>query len=404
MIRWAPFWPMPGHRGQRLDVLAGHGAAQLVGASAPRASPAPASGRRRWRSAAARRRDFSSSSRKPNRVSDSSRTTMLVGRRRRRADVQGGQRGRGAAAARARRRRPRGRRESSVTSATVPRDERDHRARPSWPVRRAADGRPRRCGPAAPPAPDVADRQRERVGGVGGRRARASSRSSRVTIAATWALSARPLPLTAALTSLGVCSATGRPRRAADHHRDPAGLGGAHHGADVVLAEHPLDGDGVGPVQRRARPRAPRSIGTAAAARRAARRRCGRRRRRPSAAAGPTTPSTTPRPQRVSPGSIPSTRIRAALASEHLFGPDASRGRPVHGATPSRAGRRRRRTAGQASSGLPSTSSVTSKLPKTFCTSSRSSSASTSRKHLGGRRPRRARLSSTGTNDASAES
>ena len=30
----------------------------------------------------------------------------------------------------------------------------------------------------------------------------------------TWPLSARPLPVTAALTSLGVCSATGRPRRA----------------------------------------------------------------------------------------------------------------------------------------------------------------------------------------------
>ena len=47
--------------------------------------------------------------------------------------------------------------------------------------------------------------------GLGG----ASSRSSRVTIAPTWALSARPLPVTAALTSLGVCRATGMPRRAA---------------------------------------------------------------------------------------------------------------------------------------------------------------------------------------------
>ena len=41
------------------------------------------------------------------------------------------------------------------------------------------------------------------------------SRSSRVTMAPTCALSARPLPVTAALTSLGVCRATGRPRRAA---------------------------------------------------------------------------------------------------------------------------------------------------------------------------------------------
>ena len=41
------------------------------------------------------------------------------------------------------------------------------------------------------------------------------SRNSLATIAPTWALSARPLPDTAALTSLGVCSATGSPRRAA---------------------------------------------------------------------------------------------------------------------------------------------------------------------------------------------
>ena len=40
-------------------------------------------------------------------------------------------------------------------------------------------------------------------------------RSSRMTISVTWSLSARPLPVTAALTSLGVCSATGSPRRAA---------------------------------------------------------------------------------------------------------------------------------------------------------------------------------------------
>ena len=37
----------------------------------------------------------------------------------------------------------------------------------------------------------------------------------RVTIVVTWALSARPLPVTAALTSLGVCMARGRPRSAA---------------------------------------------------------------------------------------------------------------------------------------------------------------------------------------------
>lgn len=63
-------------------------------------------------------------------------------------------------------------------------------------------------------APDVADGEGQgvrRVGGFGG----ASRRSRRVTIAPTWALSARPWPVTAALTSLGVCRATGMPRRAA---------------------------------------------------------------------------------------------------------------------------------------------------------------------------------------------
>ena len=45
----------------------------------------------------------------------------------------------------------------------------------------------------------------------------ASSRRMRVTMRPTWALSARPLPETAAFTSLGVCSATGSPRRAAAH-------------------------------------------------------------------------------------------------------------------------------------------------------------------------------------------
>ncbi len=43
----------------------------------------------------------------------------------------------------------------------------------------------------------------------------ASRRRIRATMAATCALSARPLPETAAFTSLGVWSATGSPRRAA---------------------------------------------------------------------------------------------------------------------------------------------------------------------------------------------
>ena len=62
--------------------------------------------------------------------------------------------------------------------------------------------------------------------------------------------------MTAALTSLGVCSATGRPRRAAASIATPADLGRAHDRADVVLREDPLDGDGV----RGGAPRATRSI------------------------------------------------------------------------------------------------------------------------------------------------
>ncbi len=64
-------------------------------------------------------------------------------------------------------------------------------------------------------------------------------------MAATCALSARPDPVTAALTSLGVCRATGMPRRAAASTATPRGLRRAHHRADVVLAEDPLDGDDV---------------------------------------------------------------------------------------------------------------------------------------------------------------
>ena len=69
----------------------------------------------------------------------------------------------------------------------------------------------------------------------------------RVTIAPTWALSARPLPETAALTSLGVCRATGSPRRAATTIAMPLAWAvpmTVRSGA----GEDPLDRHGVGPV------------------------------------------------------------------------------------------------------------------------------------------------------------
>ena len=120
--------------------------------------------------------------------------------------------------------------------------------------------------------------------GLGG----ASSRSSRVTIAPTWALSARPLPETAALTSLGVCSATGSPRRAAHDHRDAAGLGGAHHGAGRCAGEDPLDRDRVGPVLVEPAPRCRARSSHSRCGDRQRRRRCGRRRRRPACSGRPT--------------------------------------------------------------------------------------------------------------------
>src|SRR5690606_19053158 len=50
---------------------------------------------------------------------------------------------------------------------------------------------------------------------------RSGSASSRATIVITWALSARPAPVTAAFTSLGVWNPTGRPRRAAHNATTP---------------------------------------------------------------------------------------------------------------------------------------------------------------------------------------
>ena len=169
--------------------------------------------------------------------------------------------------------------------------------------------------------PDVADRQRQRVGGVGrawaGRRAAAAG--------SPWRRPGpcRPArcPVTAALTSLGVCSATGSPRRAATTIAIAAGLGGAHHGADVVLGEDPLDRDRVGPVLVEPGLDAALDVRPAAAAivlvGRGADHVDVDQPQRPADA-----PSTTPMPQRVSPGSIPSTRMSSPSAvrpSEHLF-------------------------------------------------------------------------------------
>ena len=61
-----------------------------------------------------------------------------------------------------------------------------------------------------------------------------ASRSTRATIAPTWAFSARPEPVTAALTSLGVWSATGSPRRAAQSIATALAHGLQHYRAGRV--------------------------------------------------------------------------------------------------------------------------------------------------------------------------
>ena len=176
----------------------------------------------------------------------------------------------------------------------------------------AAPGRRRaRCGRW--PAP--ARRRRRRARGA------SSSRSSRVTIAPTCALSARPLPVTAALTSLGVCSATGMPAAGGRDQGDAAGLGGAHDRADVVLAEDPLDRDGVGRVLVEPGVDAPLDRRPAAApTRRSAR---GAHDVDVDQAQRPARPS--PRPRRARTGSGPGRSRAPASASppspsEHLFG------------------------------------------------------------------------------------
>ena len=178
-----------------------------------------------------------------------------------------------------------------------------------------ADLRPRREPGLRGTAPEVADRQGERVGGVG-RARRLGQPSSRVTIAPTWALSARPDPVTAALTSLGRVQRDGHAGPGRGQDRQPGHLRGAHDGAHVVLAEHPLDRDDVRARARRSRRRTRRRWATrrapiAASAGVRTTSTCTRLSGRPGA------PSTTPRPHRVSPGSTPSTRTGSLLGTSN---------------------------------------------------------------------------------------
>ena len=64
-------------------------------------------------------------------------------------------------------------------------------------------------------------------------------------MAATWPLSAAPLPQTACFTSFGVGSSTSRPASRGGEQRDAASLADGHGGLHVALEEEPLDADAV---------------------------------------------------------------------------------------------------------------------------------------------------------------
>src|SRR6201994_109195 len=159
-----------------------------------------------------------------------------------------------------------------------------------------------------------------------------ASRSSLVTIVVTCSLSARPLPVTAALTSLGVCRATGSPRRA------------AHTMATAPAWAVPITVRTLCWLNTRSTATASGWCSVSQASN------CSSRassRRLISSSAGvratptltrvsarPGVPSTTPSPQRARPGAMPKTRIGrwedlsafmpppdwTNTAAEHLFG------------------------------------------------------------------------------------
>src|SRR6476661_6626819 len=146
----------------------------------------------------------------------------------------------------------------------------------------------------------------------------ASSRRIRVTIAPTWALSARPLPDTAAFTSLGVWSAMGRPRRAAATIAIPL----AWAVPMIVLESERAKTRSTATASGRCssiQASRPFSMVTS----RWAIGRSALVRITPTStivSGRPTLPSTTPTPHLVRPGSMPSTRTRfpfADVPSEH---------------------------------------------------------------------------------------
>ena len=162
-------------------------------------------------------------------------------------------------------------------------------------------------------SPAVADGERERVGGVG--RSGCLAQPEQPGDHGGHLLLAGP-----ALTGDGRLHLAGRvegdrqpgPRREQRDHA--AGLRGAHDGAHVVLAEHPLDGDDVRPV-----PVDPALDHGAEREQPVRERRVGRGAHDVDGdvpdLAPPPPPSTTPSPHRVNPGSTPSTRTRVSSSA-----------------------------------------------------------------------------------------
>ena len=145
------------------------------------------------------------------------------------------------------------------------------------------------------------------------------ARRMRVTIAVTCALSARPEPVIAALTSLGVCRATGIPRRAATSIATPAAwavpitvctLCWANTRSTATISGRCSASQlSSSSSSRRNRMGVSRSDGV-------------RTTSTPISWGGrPGRPSTTPRPHRVRPGSTPSTRTPSPPTVLPLQGP-----------------------------------------------------------------------------------
>ena len=178
----------------------------------------------------------------------------------------------------------------------------------------------------ATPAPEVADRQGEGVGGIGGPRLGLQLEDAG-DHRRHLGLPGASRPGTAALTSVGVQ----HDREAAAGARqqgDGRGLGRGHHGGHVVRRVDALEGSGVGvePVE----PDVELVLQVGQPLPRVA------ARRGPDHAHGKHAETTTgsldhPRPQRVRPGSTPSTPP-PLLTSEQVFGRTLHRqgGQPAH--------------------------------------------------------------------------